>query len=143
MPVVVAVPAFSCVTGPFAVQLPAVLSGLRALGKLKEEKVVRVQSWEGYKAVERWLRFEGMELQIVTFTNDPERYTLGSALFESPRWSQAPARVGEPSGPLVTRLGAAQVEANANWRFAGETDSLYIQSKAGKISRVLYECYTG
>jgi hypothetical protein len=125
-----------------SVRLPLKLSQLRKLGKISDEQTVRVEEWDGYKAIEKLLRFNGMHVQVITFTNDPERYNLAAVFIEAADWTVSPIRVGSPVAVLA-RLGAAKPSANGTWRFAGESDSLYVEARAGKVIRVVYECYTG
>ena len=142
-PINVSRPGFQCVGSPDGVQLPETLSALRRLGVLLSEEVVRTEEWEGYKAVEKRLRFKGLSLHVITFTNQPERYSLGSLELSSPAWSVAPIAVGQPSEPLLRRLGARRTTSSGVWRFNGESESLIIEAHRGNVRRVLYECYTG
>jgi hypothetical protein len=119
-PVDVSAPAVSCVGGVYGAHLPKKLSELRLMGQVREEQVVRVEQWDGYQAIERRIRFNRLSANVITFTNDPERYNVGGLVVESPRWSVSPIRVAQPSGPLLERLGV----------------------KSGVV-RVVYECYTG
>ena len=141
-PVQVDLPGFHCSGMKESVRLPHKLSQLRKLGTLREEQTVRVEEWDGYKANEKLFRFTGLHVQVVTYTNDPERYNLAGVFIESEAWTLSPLRVGSPVSEL-TRLGAIKPGANSTWRFSGESDSLYVEARAGRISRVVYECYTG
>ena len=119
------------------------MSDLRSLGKLISEETFRVEEWEGYKAIERLLRFNGLSVQVITFTNAPERYSLAAVYLESSVWSLGPYRVGQPAAPLVKQLGAKNFSSNATWHFNGESESLQIEARSGKVHRIVYECYTG
>jgi len=142
-PVSVNLPGFQCTGLKEGVRLPRKLSQLRKLGKLNEEQTIHVEEWDGYKAIEKQLRFNGLYVQVITFTNDPERYNLSAVYIETPGWSVSPIRVGSPVQELLTRLGGVKPEPNATWRFSGESDSLYVEARDGKVFRVVYECYTG
>ena len=142
-PVSVNLPGFQCTGMKQSVRLPKTLSLLRKLGKLNEEQTVHVQELDGYKAVEKLLRFNGLYVQVITFTNDPERYNLAAVHVEAPGWSVSPIRIGGSVGDALIPLGVVRPEPNTTWRFAGESDSLYVEARGGKVFRVVYECYTG
>ena len=142
-PTQIDLPGFQCVGGTDSIRLPPKLSSLRSLGKLISEETIRVEEWEGYKAIEKLLRFNGLSIQVVTFTNAPERYSLAAVYLESSVWSLGPYRVGQPAAPLAKQLGAKNFSSNANWRFNGESESLQIEVQSGKVRRIVYECYTG
>ena len=142
-PTQIDLPGFQCVGGTDSIRLPAKVSSLRSLGKLISEETVRIEEWQGYKAIEKLLRFNGLSVQVVIFTNAPERYSLGAVYLESPVWSLGPYRVGQPAAPLVKQLGAKNFSSNATWRFNGESDSLQIEARSGRVRRIIYECYTG
>ena len=142
-PVRVALPGFQCTGMAQSVRLPSKLSQLRQLGRVTHEQVVHTQEWDGYKAVEKLIRFEGMRLRVVTFTNDPEKYSLSGAYIESSAWNLSPFPIGQPIRAAVSRLGVTNPASNAVWQFSGESESLYLESRKGKVFRVVYECYTG
>lgn len=142
-PVDVAVSAVSCVDGAYGTRFPGSLSRLRQLGHLREERQVRVEEWDSYKAIEKRLQFDGMSVNIITFTNDPERYSLASVSVESSSWLISPWRVGDSPEPLFKLLGVKAPARNGAWRFHGESDSLYVEVRKGKVLRIGYECYTG
>jgi hypothetical protein len=142
-PVRASLPDFACATGAYGVRLPPKLSALRLLGKLEQEKVVSTEQWDDYQTVELILRFKGLSLQVITFTNDPERYNVAAMAIESPRWVVSPLQVGQPSAAPLTRMGVRAGITDGAWRFEGESDALYVEARRGKIHRVFYECYTG
>ncbi|HEY1092128.1 MAG TPA: hypothetical protein VGE47_13630 [Burkholderiaceae bacterium] len=137
------VPQLSCAGGAYGTRLPKGLSALRALGRIRDEQILRVEKWDGYTAIEKMIRFDGLYVQVITFSNDPERYNLAGVFIESSRWDIAPIRVGQPAAPLLARLGAKNTSRDATVKFTGESDSLFIESRAGKVFRVVYDCYTG
>ncbi len=142
-PVSVNLPGFHCTGMKESVRLPGKLSQLRKLGKLNDEQTIHVEEWDGYKAIEKLLRFDGLHVQVITFTNDSERYNLAAVYIEAPGWSVSPVRVGALASEPLSRLGAVKPEPNGTWRFAGESDSLYVEARNGRVFRVVYECYTG
>jgi hypothetical protein len=136
-------PGFQCQGMSHSVRLPGKLSQLRALGRVTEEQTVHVQEWDGYKTVEKMLRFEGLYVQVITFSNDPERYSLAALHLESPKWQVSPFRIGQPTSEALARLGAKGSSPTGTWRFSGESETLHIESSSGRLFRVVYECYTG
>lgn len=142
-PVVVALPGFQCTDSPFGVRLPAKLSALRALAKHQEEQTGRIEQWEGYQTIDKLLRFEGLAVEVITFTNDPEKYHLAAVTIESPHWSVSPFRAGQSARAALKRLGVAQPGPQTHWHFEGTTDSLYLETRGGRVVRLVYACYTG
>jgi hypothetical protein len=126
-----------------SVRLPTKLSQLRALGRITDEQTIHVQEWDGYRTVEKTLRFEGLYVQVITFSNDPERYSLAAVYIESPSWRLSPFRVGQPASEALARLGARGSSSSGTWRFSGESEALHLESRSGRVHRVVYECYTG
>ena len=142
-PIEVNHPGISCVGAPLGVNLPDTLSALRSIGKLESEEVVHIDEWDGYKTIDKLLRFKGLDLHVVTFSNQPERYLLSLVEIKSPVWSFAPFRVGQRSETALGPFGVEQSGPNGLWRIYGESESVLIEVRHSKVSRVVYECYTG
>ena len=139
----VALHGYSCSAGAGGIRLPEKLSAVRALGVKVPEEVGESQQWDGYSTTERTLGLDGMTLQVITFSNDPERFLLSMAIIESARWDLSVIRVGQQLKQAFAALGYSGKPTNGNWRFNGESESLYVEARAGKISRLVFECYTG
>lgn len=143
-PLHINLPAFSCHSGLYKAKLPSTLQALRNLGPLKSEVQGDAQDWEGYRTVEKLLRFDGLSVLIFTFSNDPSRYSLSVMDITSPRWQVASRfRVGRSASKPLQELGVSSPPSNGEWRIAGESDSLILVVREGRFAHVSYECYTG
>lgn len=140
----VGLPGFSCQSGKYGASLPATLPALRKLGRLQAEDPGEVQQWDDYHTTESVLRFDGLTVMVVTFSNDPDRYHLALLEVSSPRWRvSAPLRIGQPAGKILRELGVPSAPLSGEWRFAGESDALVLAVRDGLLSRITYDCYTG
>lgn len=138
----VQVPSFSCADKVLGIHFPARLSELRALGTIRSQKTVSRQRWDGYETVEQVLDFAGLSVQLVSFSHDAERYLLGAADVTGAAWSLGALRVGRPAPPAFAALGLGR-QRSGLWRLSGETDSVYVELRDGRVRRFVYECYTG
>lgn len=143
-PVLISVEGFSCLQGRYAPQLPRTLPQLRAMGKLLSDEAGDIQQWEGYRTVERKLRFDGLMIVAVTFSNDDKRYALATLDVSDARWHIHPVlKPGLAALPLLKSLDPKANMRNGVVRLGGEADSALLHVQDGKIVRVAYECYTG
>jgi hypothetical protein len=138
------VPEFACSSGPHRLKLPKSYSSVRRLGKLKRETVTRTEDWDGYKAQERELVFEGLRLLVITFTNDRDRYIIAAADITDRRWNLVDGfRVGDTIDKARAKLAAAS-NANADTlEFGGDTDVVLFKVSGGRVTAISYDCYTG
>jgi hypothetical protein len=144
VPVSVTLAAFSCQSGPFAPSLPKTLPSLLKIGTLKSDTKGEVHDWDTYRATERTLKFEGLTLAVVDFSNNPDRYLLGSLASSSSKWKLTPAfQVGGLAQQPLRAVGAPTDFKEGVLRVVGETDSVSLVVQSGRIMRVTYECYTG
>ena len=133
----------SCTEGPFRLHLPSTYQAVRAIGHLRDEKVIQVQSWEKYKTEDRQLFFDGLRLDVVTFSNDNTRYLVAGAVVTTSGWSFAGGfRVGQSIDTALSRLGA-KTGARSEILLGGDADALRLGVNGGKVVRIAYECYTG
>ena len=135
-----------CQTGRFALRLPATLPALLALAERHGEKSLETQRWDGYTTTRKRIWFDGLDLSLVTYSNDASRYSLETVTIRSAAWARlAPFAVGDDVDSVRATLGNA---ARDDWQlrsvYAGENESVRFRTtKAGKVSAILYECYTG
>jgi len=134
-----------CLGGPFGLRLPSTLPELLAMAPVLSEQVLQVEQWEGYKAIRKTVRFAGLTLGLVTFSNDPKRYALASAEIRSQDWLRiAPFGVGQGTGVVRKRLGrVAEDDLDLRSIYSGENESVRFQSRSGRVTAVIYECYIG
>jgi hypothetical protein len=135
----------SCVGGRYGMSMPRDIRVLTKSAKMIGEEVSEVERWNGYEATRKSLRFDGLELGVVVFSNDPARYLVTYAVIESPSWNRlTPFKIGLPVAQAATRFGAVAKSDPALARtYAGESESVKIHSSEGIVTRVEYECYSG
>ena len=136
----------ACQGGKFSLTLPATLPALLALAPRHGEKNLETQRWEGYTTTHKQIFFDGLAVDVITYSNDPDKYSLGSVTIRSAAWARlAPFAVGEDVDSVRAKLGPI---ANDDWQlrsvYAGENESVRFQAtRGGKVSAIIYECYTG
>ena len=134
-----------CVGGSYGLRLPATLPALNTMAPLVSTLILEVEKHEGYTATRKVLRFKGLTLGVVTFSNDPTRYALDSAEISSSAWRNiAPFRVGQRIEAAHKLLGViADPDLYLRSTYTGEAESVRFESRSGRITSVIYECYTG
>lgn len=135
----------SCDGGSFGLRLPPRLPEVMKLGSIAREEVQEVEKWDGYTTTRKFIEFSGFTLGLVTFSNDPNRYMVSFAEITSPRWSRiAPFRVGESLQSVRRKLGsAAATDPELKAKYGSEADDVSFQYARGKITKIVYACYTG
>jgi hypothetical protein len=136
----------TCLGGKYGLRLPATLPGLLALGPRTAVERLDTQRWEGYTTTHQRIRLDGLSMHVITYSNDPNRYSLASLTIRSAAWTRlAPFAVGESVDEIRARLGDV---AKDDWQlrsiYAGESESVHFETtRAGRVSAIIYECYTG
>jgi len=136
----------ACQGGKFSLRLPSTLPGLLALAPRHGEKKLETQRWEGYTATRMQIFFDGLAVDLVTYSNDPNRYSLERATIRSAAWaSLASFAVGEDIESVRATFGdVAKHDAQLRSVYSSENESVRFETtKAGKVSAIIYECYTG
>jgi len=134
-----------CVGGPLGLKLPADLRQVRTLGKLVREQAGEVESSKGGTATRKTLVFDGLELGVVEYSNDPARLTVTRAIVDGVEWnSVTPFKVGQPVSAARQLLGAAAADdPELRKPYAGNGYVMQVQSFGGVVTRVMYQCYSG
>lgn len=101
------------------------------------------ESWDGYQSIHRALHFQGLTVEVVTFSNDADRYHPSVVSITGAQWALSSLRVGQPAQAPLRRLGVVGPVANGMWRFEGETDTLLVETRRGAVRAITYVCYTG
>ena len=136
----------ACQGGKLSLRLPSTLPGLLALAARHGEKKLETQRWEGYTTTRTQVLFDGLAVDLVTYSNDPNKYSLERATIRSAAWAKlAPFAVGEDIDAVRATLGDL---AKDDWQlrsvYSSENESIRFETtKAGKVSAIIYECYTG
>ncbi|RQP26293.1 hypothetical protein [Piscinibacter terrae] len=135
----------TCSAGAHGLRMPATLPELMRLGRVQQESVQGVEQWEGYTATRKTVSFPGLVLGIVTFSNQADRYMLSSAEISAATWQKlSPYAVGQPVKAVRSVLGAASADdTELRSTYTGENDSIRFETVGGKVSKIVYQCYTG
>lgn len=142
-PTPVQLDSFQCTGTPLSIKLPAGLTQLQKMAPLQKQEVIRTEQWDAYQTIEIDLHFVGLTIGAITFTNDHERHNLVSARVSRAAWAVSPFRIGMRAEPALRGLGVKGDVSNGTWRIEGLTDALVVEVRAGRISGVVYDCYTG
>jgi hypothetical protein len=85
-------------------------------------------------------------MDVITYSNDPNRYSLASLTIRSAAWTRlAPFAVGESVDEIraeARRRREGRLAAAVDLR--RESESVHFETtRAGRVSAIIYECYTG
>jgi len=132
----------SCDGGPYALKLPKTYAELRRLAPLKGERVLRKEDMGGYTAVYRNLIFNGLRLEVVTYSDDSP-YQVSSAEIRSAQWRIAgPFRAGQALPPRVGDVATHTLRATTTVEFSGDEDTVRVRLVGRKVSVLTYLCLT-
>jgi hypothetical protein len=133
----------SCASGPYRVRLPKSYKALRTLGQLRRERIVRTEEQGTHTVIHRELRFNGLELVVVTSSNKPNQYLLSKAILSSRAWKiGGQLQVGNPAKSALRGL-QKELPKEGELEFRGDTDSIRVNLAGGRVLDVEYSCYTG
>jgi hypothetical protein len=138
------VSALSCTSGPYRLNLPKSYKAVRGLGQLRRERVLKTEDFGTHTVNHRELRFNGLELVLVTASNKPNQYAVSKAVLSSRAWRIAgPLRVGTPAQTALRGLQARHLPREGELEFEGDTDSIRVNLAAGRVLDVEYSCSSG
>ena len=124
----------SCTSGPYRLQLPKTYKGLRTMGQLRRERVLKTEE----SGVLRELRFNGLELEVIT---SPAGYTVSKAIVTTRNWKIAgPLRVGVSARTALKGLKATGVPSDGEIEFNGDADSIRVNLSRGRVLDFEYTC---
>lgn len=126
----------SCISGPYRLKLPQSYKGLRGIGQLRRERVLKTED----NRTQRELRFNGLELVVVTLPDKPNQFRLSKAVVSSPNWRIAgPLRVGTPARTALRGL-LKDPPRDGEVEFNGDKDTIRVNLAAGRVLDVEYSC---
>jgi hypothetical protein len=124
--------------------LPESATAVRKLGPIRRDTVLETQDWGTYRTHERKLSFDGLELFIVTFSDDPNRYLVAGATLTSSAWNLAgQLRVGNSAASALSGLPVEKIPQDGELEFGGDADFIRVTLARGRVKMVTYACYTG
>jgi hypothetical protein len=134
-----------CLEGKHSLRLPNTLPALTQLAPVLKIEDLGAERWEGYTTTRRRIRFAGLTVGVVAYSNDSNRYSLETVEIRGGQWSRiAPFAVGETIESVRGKLGEIAVDDETlRSTYSGENESLRFETKSGRVSAVIYQCYTG
>ena len=127
----------SCTSGPYRLQLPKSYKALRTMGQLRRERVLKSEE----SGVLRELRFNGLELEVVTLPGKPNQYVVSKAIVTTRTWRIAgPLRVGTPARSALKALQPQSVPSDGEVELSGEGDSIRVNVARGRVLDFEYSC---
>ena len=124
----------SCTSGPYRLHLPKTYRGLRTMGQLRRERVLKTEDGKTL----RELRFNGLELEVLTSASE---YTVSKAIVSTRNWRIAgPLRVGTPARSALKALQPRSVPSDGEIEFNGDADSIRVNLSRGRILDFEYTC---
>jgi hypothetical protein len=139
-----AVAEVSCSSGRYRLQLPKSYPAVRRMGQLRRERVVKTEPMETQTFTHRELRFNGLELVLVTSSADRARYAVAKAIVSSRAWRiGGPLRVGASANSALRALQPGGLPEDGELEFTGERDSIRVNLSRGRIVDFEYTCAIG
>lgn len=134
-----------CVGGRFGLDLPSDIRVVRQMSSTLKEEVLEVERWHGYTTERKLLKFDGLTLEVIEFSNDPSRFMLTFAAVTSPKWNSiSPFKLWRPVTDSATVLGDfARDNPGLIRPFEDEGNRVTIHSSEGIVTQVAYHCYPG
>jgi hypothetical protein len=127
----------SCTSGPYRLQLPKTYKALRTMGYLRRERVLQTEE----NGVLRELRFNGLELEVITPPDKPNQYVVSRAIVTTRAWRIAgPLRVGTPARSALKALQPKTVPSEGELELGGEGDSIRVNVVRGRVLDFEYSC---
>jgi len=133
----------SCTSGPYRLQLPKSYTAVRRMGTLRRERVIRSEDLGTHTLTHRELRFNGLELELVTSSDKPNRYVVSRAIVSSRAWRiGGPLRVGASVKSALQGLQATDLTSDREMEFSGGRDSIRVNVARGRVLDFEYLCST-
>ena len=133
----------SCTTGPYRLQLPKSYAAVRRLGTLRRDRIVKTEDLGTHTLTYRELRFNGLELELVTSSDKPNQYVVSRAIVSSRAWRiGGPLRVGASVKTALKGLKATDLTSDREMEFSGEKDSIRVNVARSRILDFEYLCST-
>jgi hypothetical protein len=133
----------SCTSGPYRLQLPKSYAAVRRLGTLRRDRIVKTEDLGTHTLTYRELRFNGLELELVTSSDKPNQYVVSRAIVSSRAWRiGGPLRVGASVKTALKGLKATDLTSDREMEFSGEKDSIRVNVARSRILDFEYLCST-
>jgi hypothetical protein len=136
---------FSCSDGPFSLRLPSDAQAFAQLGPVLQRGTGEIEEWESYRTTRTYVRYPGLDLGYIAFSNEPARYMISYIEVTTPDWRvTGPFKVGDLVSTIRRVLGpVAQDDSELKRQYGNEGDGLTFEQVGGRITKIRYDCYTG
>ena len=136
--------AFRCDGPPLGLKLPATYRALRKLAPIQHEQVIDAEETDGADIERRFIVFKGLELALILFADDPDRYLVEAAVVSTPGWRvTGPLHVGQSSEVARQRLRQLHATPDRALGFGSEGGNVVLKQARGKIVEIAYSCQVG
>lgn len=136
--------AFQCERPPLGLKLPSSYRALRKLAPIEQEQLIDAEETDGAEIERRVIIFKGLELALVLFADEADRYRVEAAVVTTPRWRvTGPLHVGLSSLEARQRLRRLHAIPDQALGFGSEGGTVSLKQAHGKITQIAYSCFVG
>lgn len=136
--------AFQCVGPPLGLKLPSSYRALRKLAPIESEQVIEAEETDGADIERRVIIFKGLELALILFADDADRYLVEAAVVTTPRWRvTGPLHVGLSTAEVRQRLRRWHAVPDRALGFGSEGGNVSLTQARGRIVQIAYSCFVG
>lgn len=138
-------PEFACLMPPFGLRLPPHLPDLMQIAPVRDVEILEVEKWDTYTTTRKYVHFPGLTLGLVTFSNDPTRYMVSLAEISDARWAEiSHFKVGDSTASARRKIGSSAAgDPDLKSDYGSEGGDVRFESLNGKITKIIFRCYTG
>ena len=131
----------SCDSGPYSLKLPQTYAELKKIGSLVSERLVRDQDFGTHRARFRELVFNGLKLEVVTYSYEPDKFYVSQAEIRSASWKIAgPFRYGHALPAVVGDVHTNTLRSTSTIEFSGNEDTVRVRLVGRRVMGLTYLC---
>ena len=131
----------SCDSGPYGLKLPETYAELKKIGPLVNERLVRDQDFGTHRARHRELVFNGLRLEVITYSNEPDKFYVSQAEIRSPHWKiSGPFRYGQVLPAVVGDVHTKTLRGTSTVEFSGDEDTVRVRLVGRRVMGLTYLC---
>ena len=135
---------FRCDRPPLGLKLPPTYRALRKLAPIEAEQVIDAEETDGADIERRFISFKGLELALILFADEPDRYLVEVAVVTAPHWRfTGPLHVGLSVEAARQRLRHVRAVPDRALGFGSEGGNVTLKQAQGKVVEIAYSCYVG
>jgi len=131
----------SCDSGPYSLKLPQTYAELKKIGSLVNERLLRDQDLGTHRARHRELVFNGLRLEVVTYSYEPDKFYVSQAEIRSSQWKiSGPFRYGQSLPAVVGDVHTKTLRSTATVEFSGDEDTVRVRLVGRRVMGLTYLC---